>query len=197
MEPETEPVKVYSSYTEAQKRATKKYREQNKEKVNAQRKKYYDDRKLKDPNFLSYKREKAKEYYIKKKGSKSEDEGCEEVKEETKEEEIQPVIVEDTTTEETITPPVEKVEKVKTPRAPRKPRLKKEEPIRENIKPEDLEEIKAELQKSFEPVIDESLVIIHNEPIEIREDTIEEHFENKSKAKEPETPKNRKKSKRT
>jgi hypothetical protein len=190
MEPETEPVKVYSSYTEAQKRATKKYREQNKEKVNAQRKKYYDDRKAKDPNFLSYKREKAKEYYIKKKG-------CEEVKEETKEEEIQPVLVEDTTTEETITPPVEKVEKVKTPRAPRKPKLKKEEPIRENIKPEDLEEIKAEFLKSLEPIIDESLVIIHNEPIEIREDTIEEHFENKSKAKEPETPKNRKKSKRT
>ena len=62
MEPETETVKVYSSYTEAQKRATKKYRELNKEKVNAQRKKYYDDRKAKDPNFLSYKREKAKEY---------------------------------------------------------------------------------------------------------------------------------------
>lgn len=197
MEPEPEPVKVYSSYTEAQKRATKKYREQNKEKVNAQRKKYYDDRKAKDPNFLSYKREKAKEYYIKKKGSKSDEEGCEEVKEETKEEEVQPVIVEDTSTEETITPPVEKVEKVKTPRAPRKPRLKKEETIRENIKPEDLEEIKAELLKSFGYIVDESLVIIHNEPVEIREDTIEEHMENKSKDKEPKTPRAIKKSKRT
>ena len=195
MEPESETVKVYSSYTEAQKRATKKYREQNKEKVNAQRKKYYDDRKAKDPNFLSYKREKAKEYYIKKKGNKSEDEGCEEVKEETKEEEIQPVIVEDTTTEETITPPVEKVEKVKTPRAPRKPRLKKEEAIKENIKPEDLEELKSVLIKSLE-IVDESLVIVHNEPVEIREDTIEEHFESKSKAKEPKTPRASKKSKK-
>jgi|LakMenEpi03Aug12_release.lakeMendotaPanAssembly.Ray.scaffolds.fasta_scaffold1568266_1 hypothetical protein len=57
----------YSSYTEAQKRATKKYRENNKEKVNEQRKKYYQNRKTKDPNFLLYKRQKAKEYYAKKK----------------------------------------------------------------------------------------------------------------------------------
>lgn len=56
-----------SSYTEAQKRATKKYRENNKEKVNLQRKKYYQNRKEKDPNFLLYKRQKAKEYYNKKK----------------------------------------------------------------------------------------------------------------------------------
>ena len=57
----------YSSYTDAQKRATKKYRENNKEKVNEQRKKYYLNRKEKDPNFLQYKRIKAKEYYQKKK----------------------------------------------------------------------------------------------------------------------------------
>ena len=57
----------YSSYTEAQKRATKKYRENNKERVNAQRKKYYEERKNRDPNFLLYKRQKAKEYYDKKK----------------------------------------------------------------------------------------------------------------------------------
>lgn len=56
-----------SSYTEAQKRATKKYRDNNKDKVNQQRKLYYQNRKDKDPNFLLYKRQKAKEYYNKKK----------------------------------------------------------------------------------------------------------------------------------
>jgi hypothetical protein len=61
----------YSSYTEAQKKATTKYRIENKEKVNNQRKKYYNDRKDKDPNFLIYKREKAKEYYLKKKTLKN------------------------------------------------------------------------------------------------------------------------------
>lgn len=61
---------IKSSYTEAQKRATKKYRESNKEKVNEQRKKYYLNRKAKDPKFLEYKRIKAKEYYQKKKGLK-------------------------------------------------------------------------------------------------------------------------------
>lgn len=60
----------YSSYTEAQKKATKKYRENNKEKVNEQRKKYYLNRKEKDPNFLEYKRTKAREYYQKKKALK-------------------------------------------------------------------------------------------------------------------------------
>jgi hypothetical protein len=60
-------LKVYSTYSEAQKRATKKYRENNKDKVNEQRKKYYQNRKTKDPNFLIYKRQKAKEYYAKKK----------------------------------------------------------------------------------------------------------------------------------
>lgn len=65
-----EPKIIYSSYTEAQKRATAKYREANKEKVNAQRKKYYEARKEKDPDFLQYKRDKAREYYLKKKHSK-------------------------------------------------------------------------------------------------------------------------------
>jgi len=67
---EEQPKIIYSSYTEAQKRATAKYREANKEKVNAQRKKYYESRKEKDPEFLQYKRDKAKEYYLKKKNSK-------------------------------------------------------------------------------------------------------------------------------
>ena len=57
----------YSSYTDAQKRATQKYRANNKDKVNEQRKKYYQQRKESDPNFLEYKRAKAREYYQKKK----------------------------------------------------------------------------------------------------------------------------------
>lgn len=69
---EEQKEKIYSSYTEAQKRATKKYRENNKDKVNEQRKKYYQNRKEKDPNFLIYKRQKAKEYYNKKKVNKAE-----------------------------------------------------------------------------------------------------------------------------
>ena len=58
----------YSSYTPAQKRATQKYRVNNKDKVNEQRKKYYETRKENDPEFLAYKRQKAKEYYQRKKG---------------------------------------------------------------------------------------------------------------------------------
>jgi len=58
---------IYSSYTPAQKKATQKYRSNNKEKVNAQRKQYYLTRKEKDPDFLDYKRSKAREYYLKKK----------------------------------------------------------------------------------------------------------------------------------
>lgn len=57
----------YSSYTPAQKRATQKYRNDNKDKVNEQRKKYYQTRKESDPGFLEYKRAKAKEYYNKAK----------------------------------------------------------------------------------------------------------------------------------
>jgi len=57
----------YSSYTAAQKKASKLYRQNNKEKINIQRKKYYQQRKDNDPTFLEYKRLKAKEYYEKKK----------------------------------------------------------------------------------------------------------------------------------
>jgi len=72
-------------YSEAQKKATKKYRDNNKEKINEQRKKYYQNRKAKDPNFLLYKRQKAKEYYAKKKALKSITEAPkEEIKEELK-----------------------------------------------------------------------------------------------------------------
>ena len=77
--PEEKVIIKYSSYTPAQKRATQKYRQNNKEKVNEQRKKYYQARKEKDPDFLEYKRQKAKEYYQRKKNNK---EQLEEIKEE-------------------------------------------------------------------------------------------------------------------
>jgi hypothetical protein len=57
----------YSSYTPAQKKASQLYRQNNKEKINEQRKKYYQIKKINDPTFLEYKRIKAKEYYEKKK----------------------------------------------------------------------------------------------------------------------------------
>jgi len=60
----------YSSYTPAQKRASQLYRQKNKDKINEQRKKYYQTRKATDPKFLEYKRLKAKEYYEKKKLNK-------------------------------------------------------------------------------------------------------------------------------
>lgn len=63
---ETQEVK-YSSYTQAQKKASQLYRLKNKDKINEQRKKYYLSRKELDPKFLEYKRMKAKEYYEKKK----------------------------------------------------------------------------------------------------------------------------------
>lgn len=67
MEETNKQIIKYSSYTPAQKRATQKYRENNKDKVNEQRKKYYQNRKERDPQFLEYKRAKAKEYYQLKK----------------------------------------------------------------------------------------------------------------------------------
>jgi len=69
MEETSKTIIKYSSYTPAQKRATQKYRENNKDKVNEQRKKYYQNRKARDPDFLEYKRTKAKEYYQLKKQS--------------------------------------------------------------------------------------------------------------------------------
>jgi hypothetical protein len=53
----------YSSYTEAQKRATKKYRQSNKDKVNEQNKKYYSNKKEGDENFLLMKNLKGKLTY--------------------------------------------------------------------------------------------------------------------------------------
>lgn len=70
MEDNKEIIVKYSSYTPAQKKATLKYRENNKEKVKLQRKAYYDKRKLNDPLFLESKRLKAIEYYKMKKLNK-------------------------------------------------------------------------------------------------------------------------------
>jgi hypothetical protein len=84
---EIESVK-YSSYTPAQKKASQLYRLNNKEKINAQRKKYYQKRKENDPNFLEYKRIKAREYYEKKKLDKV-------VKAEAKPEVVEEVIKEE------------------------------------------------------------------------------------------------------
>ena len=64
---EVSPEIKYSSYTPAQKKASQLYRLKNKDKINEQRKKYYQTRKESDPTFLEYKRTKAKEYYEKKK----------------------------------------------------------------------------------------------------------------------------------
>lgn len=60
------------SITEEVKQMTpnQKYRIANREKINEQRKKYYQARKEADPKFLEYKRMKSKEYYERKKAKK-------------------------------------------------------------------------------------------------------------------------------
>jgi len=67
MEQPIEQTIKYSSYTEAQKKATNKYRVANKDKINETRKAYYKKRKENDKEFIEYKRTKAREYYHKKK----------------------------------------------------------------------------------------------------------------------------------
>jgi hypothetical protein len=52
--------------------SNQKYRMANREKINEQRKKYYQTRKEADPKFLEYKRMKSKEYYERKKMKKAE-----------------------------------------------------------------------------------------------------------------------------
>jgi len=53
--------------------SNQKYRIANREKINLQRKKYYQTRKEADPKFLEYKRIKSKEYYERKKKKKVEE----------------------------------------------------------------------------------------------------------------------------
>lgn len=60
------PIIIYKSYTPAQANAIKKYRQNNKEKINELQRKYYDELR-KDDEFLKKKREYSKAYYYKKK----------------------------------------------------------------------------------------------------------------------------------
>jgi hypothetical protein len=69
----------YSSNTPAQRNANKKYRENNKERVNEQRRVYYQKKKEQDPTFLEIKRSKAREYYNKKKSDETTETKTEEV----------------------------------------------------------------------------------------------------------------------
>lgn len=75
-EEENNEIKViikYSSYTPAQKKAIKKYREENREKINQLHKDYYYKQKETNPDFLQKKRDQAKQYYLKKKTLKNQD----------------------------------------------------------------------------------------------------------------------------
>jgi hypothetical protein len=109
------PEVIYSSYTEAQKRATTKYRTNNKDKVNEKRKEYYKQRKEADPEFLEYKRNKAKEYYQRKKEMKDSIKQLEEIEKESEKE----VVIEPTpeaVVEPEKTIPIEIIKPVKKPR---------------------------------------------------------------------------------
>jgi hypothetical protein len=65
---ESQPIEIkYSSYTPAQRKASEQYRLKNKDKINAQRKLYYQQKKLADPIYALSKKYKAKEYYELKK----------------------------------------------------------------------------------------------------------------------------------
>ena len=98
-----EPIK-YITYTPAQKKASQVYRLKNKDKINEQRKKYYQSRKESDPKFLEYKRMKAKEYYEKKKLEKAL-----KVEEDIdiSIEKLKDILIEEDKTDPIITPPTE------------------------------------------------------------------------------------------
>jgi hypothetical protein len=144
-----EPIKsepynvIYSSYTESQKKATLKYREKNRDKVNEQRKIYYKQRKENDPQFLEYKRAKSREYYQRKKHEKENNnseielsENIVKIDEPIKEEIVAvelPVLEE---TEVKIEKP-KRVKKVKIPELEPQPEVLKSELIEFDKKPED------------------------------------------------------------
>lgn len=117
----------YSSYTQAQKNASKKYRANNRDRVNEQRKAYYKLRKESDPQFLEVKRAKAREYYLKKKGQDPED--VKQEKEEVKTDEEAKTDEEVKTDEETIIITATPTTPVK-PKRTRKPKtVVTEEPV--------------------------------------------------------------------
>ena len=60
------PIIIYKTYSQAQKRAVLKWRATNKNVVNGLAKKYYDNKKN-DPEYIQKKRDAAKKYYQKKK----------------------------------------------------------------------------------------------------------------------------------
>ena len=130
---------IYSSYTESQKKATLKYREKNRDKVNEQRKIYYKQRKENDPQFLEYKRAKSREYYQRKKQEKNNNEidvSIDEPKEEEKVEEVLSVIDSKPIEEEVI----EEVKEVKEkPKRQKKPKIPELEPQPIEIKSELIE----------------------------------------------------------
>jgi len=152
---------IYSSYTESQKKATLKYREKNRDKVNEQRKLYYKQRKENDPQFLEYKRAKSREYYQRKKAEKDIDVRIDEPKEEEK------VIEEETVIE---TKPIEEVIEVKE-----KPKRIKKVKIPE-LEPQP-EVIKSELIEFNKPLEDDNAVSI------IPENTISKKRKNNKKSK--------------
>lgn len=152
---------IYSSYTESQKKATLKYREKNRDKVNEQRKLYYKQRKENDPQFLEYKRAKSREYYQRKKAEKDIDVRIDEPKEEEK------VIEEETVIE---TKPIEEVNEVKE-----KPKRIKKVKIPE-LEPQP-EVIKSELIEFNKPLEDDNAVSI------IPENTISKKRKNNKKSK--------------
>jgi hypothetical protein len=124
---------IYSSYTESQKKATLKYREKNRDKVNEQRKIYYKQRKENDPQFLEYKRAKSREYYQRKKAEKEVDVTINEPKEEEKVIEEQQVIDSKPIEEEVI----EEVKEVKEkPKRTKKVKIPELEPQPEIVKSE-------------------------------------------------------------
>jgi hypothetical protein len=126
---EESQVKI-SGYTEAQKKATQRYREKNKDKVNEQRKKYYHERKEADPSYLEYKRDKARAYYRRK---KSTGEGVEET---------EPVFVdipvEDAVLEVTspVVEPIEEALPVKEKKQRKKKVVIEDQPIPDEFPPE-------------------------------------------------------------
>jgi len=147
-------VKVYSSYTPAQKKATLKYRELNKEKINTQRKEYYKKKVSDDPAFLEYKRKKAKEYYDRKKLLK--DKSTLLV---TPEPEPTPVVVE---VKPEVTKPVKL--KVTEPVKSEVSDLVKPE-VTDSVKPEVTEPVKKVKVKKVKVVIPNNIIDVINEVV--------------------------------
>jgi hypothetical protein len=123
----TRTIRIVSTYSPAQKRATQKYRHTNKEKVNLQRKVYYQMRKDKDPDFLLYKRQKAKEYYLRKKEYKK-----------SIKEELKPNIEENV---DEVKPETDKVKPVKVKKERKKKEPKVEPIIEKNNHTDEVEKV--------------------------------------------------------